>query len=367
MAEHIRKLVQIKRVDAISPIEGADFIELAHIGGWQCVVKKNEFKVNDNGLYFEIDSFLPASDQRFEFLKARGTKMLYCKEGMRLRSIRLKGQISQGLLLPLSSFTEAEITAPDIAEALGVIKYEVPAGSNAHLRGETRRNFPSFICKTDQERVQNLTKEIKEHAGERFETTIKLDGSSMSCYYYDGDVGVCSRNVDLKVYKKESRLDKFKSFLAFMFTGKQRPRQVYDDNAFVRTAHQTGLLKALSGGKFGNIAVQGELLGPKIQKNREDLKDFQLFVFDIWNINKQRYLTPEERWKCFESLKEVANIEHIPILEKYFVLNHSVSELLQIAEGPSLNNPVREGIVFKSHDSRFSFKAVSNQFLLKED
>lgn len=153
----MRKLVTIRQINNIEPIEGADAIVLATVDGWKIVVKKDEFFIGALCVYFEIDSFLPERPE-FEFLRARSFKRMGEQGGFRLRTIRLRGQVSQGLLLPLSVLGEShEIFAigegcigADVTDQLGVQKYEPPVP--AQLTGQVQGDFPSFIKKTDQER-----------------------------------------------------------------------------------------------------------------------------------------------------------------------------------------------------------------------
>jgi ATP-dependent RNA circularization protein (DNA/RNA ligase family) len=135
---------------------------------------------------------------------------------------------------------------------------------------------------------------------------------------------------------------------------------------------ESGLQHALTvHGK--NLAVQGELMGPGIQKNREGLKEFTLFVFDFYDIDQGKYLTPYERHNLIMVLDALAQqvgkgISHVPLVQvsKLSEVADGLSSLLTFAEGPSLNHPVREGVVFKRLDGQFSFKVISNAFLLKE-
>lgn len=146
-----RKLATIRKISEIKPIEGADKIELAIIDGWQCVVKKNEFNVGDTCIYCEIDSFLPIKPE-FEFLRTSSYKKMGDIEGFRLKTIRMKGQISQGLVLPISVLPEGPYCNDlDVTEILGIKLYEAPV--LAQLQGQMRGNFPHFISKTDEERV----------------------------------------------------------------------------------------------------------------------------------------------------------------------------------------------------------------------
>jgi RNA ligase (TIGR02306 family) len=354
-----RKLVTVRKIAALNPIDGADAIEVATIDGWKVVTKKGEFKVDDYCVYFEIDSFLPESDLRYAFLM-KSTREFEGVRGHKLRTIKLRGQISQGLVLPVSAFPEIEevlndafasklldVSDHDFSDLLGIKKYEAPV--SASLAGQVRGNFPSFIKKTDQERCQNLKKDIFfKNAGAKYEVSTKLDGSSMTAYHNNGVVGVCSRNLDLKIDDDNK------------------------DNSFVRLLVDSGLMVALP--KMGNIAIQGELMGPGVQGNRENLKAHKLFVFDIQMIDLGTYCTPFERDVLVKSLYDYGVnpdlVTHVPVLNRYFVLEeHSIyttDDLLEFAEGPSLVHSIREGVVFKSESGDFSFKAISNVFLAKE-
>lgn len=347
-----RKLVTVKKVTEIRPIPDADAIECAIIGGgWPVVVKKGEFKVGESGVFFEVDSFLPGDDERYAFL-AKNKITWTGKEGVRLRTMKLRGQLSQGLILPLSQFPEvqdvlrhsfADIHEMDFAELLRVEKWEpvIPAA----LQGQIKGPFPSWIPKTDQERIQNLIVEVLETPENRdaeYEISIKLDGTSITCYSRDAEVGVCSRNLELKINEENA------------------------NNAYVKNFFSSGLQKALI--QLGeNIAVQGELMGPGIQGNREQLKDFTIFVFDIYDIDQAKFLTPAEREAMFIKLADAGFMgRHVTVLPEKTLPGDTLEKLLAFAEGPSINHAIREGLVYKRKDGKFSFKVISNQFLLKE-
>ncbi len=200
-----RKLATIRKIKDIVPIEGADAIELALVDGWQVVVAKNVgHKVGDKVVYCEIDSFLPIKEE-FEFLRKSSYKKMGDQEGFRLKTIKLRGQISQGLILPYSVIPVAQFASAhdlpegmDVSEMLGIVKYDPPV--SAQLAGKVKGNFPSFLRKTDEERIQNLVKEYAAWAlssKHQFYATEKLDGSSFTCYLKDGVFGVCSRNMEL--------------------------------------------------------------------------------------------------------------------------------------------------------------------------
>lgn len=376
-----RKLASIRRVLNILPIEGADSIEVAQIDGWQCVVKKGEFKAGDLCVYFEIDSLLPMTPA-FEFLRARGTKRVGDKEGYRLKTIKLKGTLSQGLALPVSAIVGhvSEIgdfyEGDDVTDYVGVIKYEPPASKEENPlsrgSGTSARNFPSFVPKTDQERIQNLygTYSIL-HADTKFEVTLKLDGSSMTVYHHNGKYGVCSRNYDLSYTTPGKRLvTKLKSWWSTLrrWLGLIDPNgseAVRAKNTFIDTATSYELEPKLK--NLGmNIALQGELMGPGIQKNREQFESYKYFIFDVYLIDEKRYATPFERYDILNKLGLMP--AHVPIVNgefEAFRILQTLEDFLKLADTKSLVHPIAEGVVFKSLDGKVSFKAINNKYLLK--
>jgi RNA ligase (TIGR02306 family) len=209
---------------------------------------------------------------------------------------------------------------------------------NAQLAGMARGNFPSVIPKTDQERVQNLVKEIVASVNLQFEVTEKLEGSSMTCYLIDGVFGVCSRNLDLKET---------------------------EGNAFWETARRERIEEKMRACGDGDWAIQGELIGPGIQGNIYKLDQPRFCVFDVYNIQAGDYLMPVYR----RALIDRMGLTHVPVLlvDKDLGVG-SVDEILQWAEGKSKLNLMqeREGIVFKQIDGGMTFKAISNNYLLGE-
>lgn len=365
----MRKLATIRRIDAINPIPNADAIEVATVGGWNVVVKKGEFRVNDFALYLEIDSWVPTELAPF-LSKGKEPREYQGIKGERLKTVRLRGQVSQGLLLPLKTdhlwnklvdktvplhpitykdFIEIvetkwqypEFQDVDYSEILGIVKWEpnIPA----QLAGIMRGNFPSFIQKTDQERIQNIKRQFEDAvaAGEEFEVTEKLDGSSMTVYFNNGDFGVCSRNIDLK----ES-----------------------DDNAFWKMAKSLNLKEKLE--TYGkNIALQGELIGNGIQGNQYYLPGHEYRIFDVYDIDAGGKMLPGERQAVLRDLG-LQFVNEVPqLLPRYkFSPETTISDVLKMAESYSmLNGSEREGLVFKSLTRDFSFKAISNKWLLNNE
>jgi RNA ligase (TIGR02306 family) len=363
--ETFRKLASIRTIDRIMAHPKADLIELAFVGGWQVIVKKGEFKEGDLCVYFEIDSVLPILPE-FEFLR----KGCYVKkdwlaneqnptgEGFRLKTIRLRGELSQGLIVPIPesvlAFGNEALDNPefggslqdlDLTNLLSVVKWDPPLP--ASLGGKAKGYFPSFIPKTDQERVQNLADKVftPAYQNDFWELTMKLDGSSCTIYCKDGKVGICSRNLELDI---------------------DSPENV--DNTFIRTVIDSGLYDWMIRRGEG-LAIQAELMGPGIQGNREGFKESQLHIFDIYDIEESFYYIGPIRTQLYESMVEGGvnqfRVLHVPVMATMSLrVFSSVQNILDSAEGPSINHPIREGIVFKSIGvPGRSFKAISNAFL----
>ena len=341
----MRKLATIRKIDALRPIPDADAIECAVVGGWTAVVKRGEFKAGDLAVYCEIDSWIPHALAPF-LSKGKEPRVFDGIAGERLRTMKLRGQLSQGLLLPLSTLTMVEselFEGLDVSFPLGIVKYEAPVP--AQLAGEVKGMFPGWIQKTDQERVQNWKEEFDYWLREQhvWEITEKLDGSSMTVYLRDGEFGVCSRNLELKPSETNSLW-----------------------KVAVRNDLELKLRRANR-----NLALQGELIGEGIQGNPYKQKGQEFFLFDIYDIDTSKYLTPAER----KAFVEEHDIKHVPVLafgaELADTLGvNSIDGILRFAEGKSVMGMIgceREGVVFKSKAMQCSFKAISNKFLLRSE
>lgn len=333
-----RKMATIRKIGAITPIPDADAIEVAVIDGWKVVVKKEEFKVGDLVVYCEIDSWIPTEIAPF-LSKGKEPREYNTVKGERLRTVKLRGQISQGLVLPVPQALVASGSqeGDDVSGILNIQKYDPPIP--ACLAGLIRGNFPSFIPKTDQERIQNLKKEFEDFKAFQWEITEKLDGSSCTMYAKDGEFGVCSRNLDLK----------------------------YDEgNTFWKMAIAYDVEEKLKALKW-NIAIQGEVIGEGIQGNPYKIKGQKFFVFDIYDIDNGVYLAPNAR----EKITAILDLVHVPVFGTQNTISKDadIDTILSQAEGKSeLNSGTeREGLVFKcKNDPSISFKAISNAFLLKQ-
>ena len=335
-----RKLASIRKITNIQPIPNADAIEVVSVDGWNVVTKKGEFKIGDLCIYCEIDSFLPILPE-FEFLRKSSYKKLSNgEEGFRLRTVKLRGQVSQGLVLPTSVLPGGRDLYPgmDVTEVLSIKKYEPPIP--ASLVGKAKGLFPHFLHKTDEERVQNLANEFGVlhlfHPNKTYYVTEKLDGSSATFYFRNGEFGVCSRNLELL----------------------ETP-----DNTFWKVARDLKIEEKL-GTLADNICIQGELIGEGIQGNPYKLKGQTIRFFNAYNIDTRTYLSLDK----FKNLMSQLDLEMVPVLSQDFKFSSTIDELLKYADGKSQLNPEfdREGVVIRSHDRTISFKVISNKFLLNE-
>jgi RNA ligase (TIGR02306 family) len=344
----MRKLASIRRIADIQPIEGADAIVVATIDGWKVVIKKGEFAIGDLAVYLEIDSWVPHELAPF-LSKGSEPREYNGVKGERLRTVKLRGQVSQGLLLKTTELNfaiETKSIGPDssavlrienldhegadLTEHLGIQKWEpeIPA----QLAGQVRGLFPThLIPKTDEERIQNCFADIAAKGDATYEVTLKLDGTSCTIFRWENELRVCSRNLELKVNEENA------------------------DNTLVKMALRYG--ERIPDG----YAFQGEVMGGSIQGNREGFKEHRFFVFDIFDIQEHRYVKPLHRWGICEGLK----LDHVPVLYTAKRAPESVEAGLALAEGPSINHKIREGLVWKcNEDPSFSFKTISNKFLL---
>ena len=344
----VRKLASVQRIGSLQPIAGADKILAAGIRGWTCVVAiADGYAVGDHVAYFEIDSLLPLHPA-FEFLRGAGcyARVEGIGEGYRIKTRKLRGVISQGLVMPLASLAgllgaHPETPVPegtDLTTALGVLKYEIlDALPHSNIAGV----WPAFLCKTDQERVQNVWTTIRISAAgatgdsdEHFEVTLKLDGTSCTAFHANGEIGVCSRNFQIKLGEEGGVYSQLGEPIA-------------------QKLAERGL----------NVAIQAEIMGPKIQQNREGLVKHQLFVFDVWDIDAQAYWDARRR----RALCSELGLTHVPVIDEAMGLARfdGVPALLAFAERPSLAHKIAEGVVFKSlRNPGVSFKAISQTFLL---
>ncbi|KAF5603692.1 DRB0094 family RNA ligase [Fusarium subglutinans] len=343
-----RKLVTVRHVSAITAVPRADRIAAATVDGWTWVVPVNVFQVGDRAVFFEIDSLLPATDPRFAPL---APKIIGPGGPTSAPDIKFGGFAE---LDGIPSYKLRDISFEDI---LHVRKFEKPAMPLQQTSASETPlpEYPDFIPRTNQERVQNLTDVFSEHGTEIFEESTKMDGSSMTVFYLNdanplantvpsearhNGVSVCSRNRILV---------------------ENHPRS---PSLFYSTARALNLHETLPKIRR-NIALQGELCGSSIQSNFEGFPKGThcFFLFAVYDIDEQRYLPPRE---VYETWAPLLGVKHVPV-HGYRPLNEmgsQITDLVNRAEGRGINGRKREGIVFKREDGQFNFKAISNSYLL---
>lgn len=338
----MRKLAYLVEVGKITPILNADAIEMARVGGWSVVVQKNQFLEGEVALYIEIDAFLPSGNPAWQFLVDQRTTVFHHQQGHALRTVERRKKISQGLLLKLSAVPGAEVfpLGASLAKFLNISKYEEPLPKE--LEGIARGMYPTSIPKTDQERIQNCSEELAVWQSEerQWEVTEKLEGASTTYAFLSDDFHACSRQVDY--------LD-------------------LPDNTMWCLAHQRGWVERFQKVLKGrNIAVQGELVGPGIEKNVYRLKNHEFYAYDVYDVDAACQFGSEERLELVREL----GLKHAPVVHARWTLDEhqTMDTILEMAIGPSAlrKEMQREGLVYKSLDGETSFKGISNLYLKKQ-
>jgi hypothetical protein len=343
------KLASVQVITELRPIENADSIEVATVLGWQVVVKKNEFKVGDKVCYIQIDATVPDKPE-YEFLRERKFKV---------KTIKLRKQISQGLIVPLPEGKWKE--DDDLTAVLGVTKHEkidnnpvvsVPRDKSwwGRFKYAIRRKlglvresspFPTdLVSITDEERIQNIPKVLEKYKGKEFILCYKLDGSSItiihSKWLFWSKFRICSRRFELHKSNNDWH------------------------RAVETTNFKEEILKLVKHYKTNDIIVQGEAIG-KFNGNHHNLPQSQIRLFNIFVDGVK--VGPEEFVKVCKSW----NIPYCPMHSKV-VMNHTLAEVLEMSKIKDILNPQveAEGLVWRSVDGTLSFKAINNNYLLKE-
>ncbi|MGE5862316.1 MAG: RNA ligase family protein [Nitrososphaerales archaeon] len=330
-----RKLATVQMIKYIKYVD-ADNIECAEILGWSCVVKKGDFKTGDLCVYCEYDSVLPVREE-FEFLR----KSCFDPKvnGFRIRTVIMRGQVSQGIAFPISILKRNNVSiGDDVTQELGIKLYEpeIPDCEKNQIAGK----FNNIVPNTKEVRIQSIPNVLDNYYDEFFVITEKVDGFSSTFYSDDeGKVHVGKRNWE------------FKDGI---------------NNVYTHMVKKYGLEEIL-GKTHYNIAIQGEIIGPGIRKNKYKLNDFQLWIFNIFDIEEWKYWSFKKIW----SFCDYFNLLSVPIIG---VFNHlDYDSIIGITEGNSfINRSVkREGIVVRSINEindniygRLSFKSISSKFLI---
>lgn len=351
----MRKLASIQVVSETAPILNADAIERVRVLGWWVVAKKGEYPPGTKVVYCEIDSLLPEHPE-FEFLRSNCFKSpiedggaIIQRAGFRIKTVKLRGQVSQGICFPLSILPEgsSQEVGDDVTANLGIIKYEppIPVGMGGRVKGA----FPGFLPKTDETRVQVLEDVLRAYTGTEFMLTEKLDGTSFTAFFHQVEFGLCSRNQWLDETDQSNILCRISKELRLP----EKLQRIQQEFGF-------------------SPAIQGEVIGPGIQRNKYRLNKPELHVFNVLDTEEFQLVDRTLQSQILRSVDLVS----VPELDS-IVLDHTVDELVELAIGMSRLNPKiqREGIVFRPENEvtvpelngRLSFKAINPKFLLKFD
>lgn len=370
-----RKLAHIEEIVAINPIKGADNIEVATVLGWQCVVNKRDgFKVGDRVVYIEVDSVLPAKPE-FEFLKDRN---------YRIRTIKLKGQVSQGLVLPISILedfgrSDMRYIGEDVTGWLEVTKYlskseleEIEIHDDKKGKGKLfhfllrykwfrdtvsskkkDRGFPYWVKKTDEERIQNIPQILEQFSDCDVYITEKVDYQSVT---FTG-----------KLVPKFSGILSKLPFKKYLFVVCSRNLTTNDKNSlYWKIAEKYKIERILK--ENPTLTIQGEQGNTKVQGNKYGISDPILWVFNIID-HERNYHFDYTEMKAFCKKYEL-NLVPFLINCKLSELGTTVQELVEKSKGKSHLNPnvEREGIVVRCIEEGskiLSFKVINPNFLLK--
>ena len=349
----MRKLASIQKIIDIQPIKGKDRIVLATIEGWHVIVSKDEFKVGDLCVYIEIDSVLDPNNPVFEQARKRSN---------RVRTMKMAGVYSEGIAYPLSILPVQKDwkEGDDVTSLLNIVKYDEYAGEEPVQQNKSKKKYNKFqllwyklfgfpqrkkggfttlVSKTDEERVQNCPWVLENK--EPVVVTEKADGCSMTATLESTFLGY-----KFNLYSRNLRLGKDGSHY-------WKAVERYD------LEERMSLMLEEIDSKW--IAIQGEVVGPAIQKNPYNLKEVDFFIFNIIDENGRWGTEKMAEWCCRYGLISV------PILDTNYTLPDTVDEMLRYATGPSIINPevLREGVVIRSKNGQHSFKAVSPEYLVK--
>jgi hypothetical protein len=410
-----RTLAKIVAIDSVFKHSNANALSIIYIGGWQCVVKLDEYEVGDKALYCEIDALLPLEHPSFSFLASRtlDTKVINDKSYHRLKSIKIRGEISQGLVIPVPTELQHLPVGTDVTQALNILKFEL--NSNIELTSKVDNDvswlskfanwvsgvsdvelkpWPSLLQKSKQNRLQNSYSqfEIAKANQDTFEVSYKLDGASMTVFMLPDTnkmpgyhVGVASRNNEIPLNIPElTLLQQFRYWLGNTIKANRRffynwtpqiakwrkyPRGT--ENPYSEIESKLNIINKLIAhwemtGEY--LTVQGEMVGPDIEQNSEGVNELQFYVYTVY-VNGNKPLLPEVARTKAEQL----GLDYIPLLHERFVIpkDWNIQDLIRTADGPRVLVPVkgkyREGIVLKCNTKLLSWKIISNMRLLKQE
>lgn len=405
-----RRLVTIRKINALTPIEGADVIEKATVDGWDVVVKKGEFEVGQYCVFFEIDSFLPVENPTFAFLTGSSDKIdEFGTRRFRLRTKKLRGVTSQGLALPVSVLPTLELlmvvdftnhdtidnhavdamletleeTRNGIEEFLNVTKYERPDERNGGGGNSCKPagNFPITIPKTDEDRVQNIFGKYSETMkGVGFRKSLKLDGSSETIAFFSNpEFFVDKVDDEIRAWNEETQELEIVEVKPYPFQWESGQVVVCSRNLALKFDQESQFWKAALKDDIParlkeycerterQLAIQGECMGPGIQGNREELAEHTFFAFRVWDIDNKEFLDDAE----FQEFCATLALTPVPQNDIVYFFDEytSIKEALDSADHASIKHKIAEGDVYKSVSKvdgvTVHFKVINNKYLLK--
>lgn len=329
---------------------------MATVLGWHCVVKKGEFKVGDKVVYLEIDSIPPADNPDFDFLKNSKGRI------KPIKTMKIRGVFSQGLVMPLSILHyDGNIEeGTDVTEILGIQKKEDEIIEFYKNAGAIRKStFPPFIHKTDETRVQVLQKQLNRCQGLEFVVTEKIDGTSFTAFIREGKFGICSRNMEVDI-----NIDSPYSAIAKKYNLEEKFKKLREAIGY-------------------DFAIQGEIIGANIQQNKYKVREYECYLFNFVNIDRQKDIgfyadeVEQEQFNDYTlgNIAFILGMKTVSIINPSFKMIADIDKLVDYSVGKSVLNPKqeREGIVFRlkhnrevsQYGERISFKAINPYFLVK--
>ncbi len=353
----MRKLASIAKINKLEPIPNADQILKATIKGWECVVSKSEgFQEGDKVIFIEVDSVLPPRPE-FSFMANRD---------YRVKIIRLRKQISQGLVLPMDYLKEDFPEGTDVTHLLGITKFDPQADEEALMFKSTfGYSFSRFLkpllrfkwfrklysklsvknCKvptnivpkTSETKIQDLPKIINNLPAytSSFYATEKLDGSSATYFIYNNQFGVCSRNLWLKREDNSYYWEVARRF------------QIEETLKDIKKQFESH-----------KVVIQGEIIGNNIQGNKYKISGYDFYIFNVFIDNIQ---LPQD---SLETLCRNYNLNTVPVVYDTVILPNTVKEIVELSKGKSklLDSQQREGLILRDYTHGLSFKVLNPDF-----
>lgn len=372
MANPSRAMARMVHIDSISPIEGADRIEAAHVGGWTVVIGKGDFDAGGLAVFFEVDTFLPADDSRYEKFAERGVKEMIVNGGARkghvLRTVRLRGVYSQGLLMrpqdvlpgsiPESAYEQMCERKVNLTKLCGVCEYDPIRTTEQGNMSILRRYDPWVAPRTDAERIQNISEDVfSAIKRSRYFVSVKVDGTSMTCLFDP-------RYNKVRLFSHNNELAYDSGF----------GKQVYEQ------ANDQGIIDWVT--DHPGMTVQFEACGPKINGNRLGLKALRLYIFSVWDTDRCEYVHPEVHFHDYDETEIGKSMT--PVLFMDLARYETIEDFIDMVDGlrGHVTDRLDEGVVIhilgrgecsgdewnllrNELDAQMQVKCISRKYLLK--